>query len=272
MHRHSAMAYTAICFAVAGGTLVRPTAAQDSSVRAPIATRRDASMGAIGGTVVDTGRVPMPLVQIVMIDAPFSRTRTNSVGVYRMDSVSVGFHLLRFRRIGLMPTTIPVTVGPDGITEVDVALAAIPQKLAAVTIQDSLGEVLRLPKGVVERMRNGMGSYITAADIAKRHAIRTSQILQYVAGAEVSKEGQVNSTRGVISIKTPGCEYGLPIYIDEQRVSDPHIASDTLHANNLVDYVQPGDIALIEVYRGPAELPETLPQDKCGGIFIWTKR
>ena len=50
------------------------------------------------------------------------------------------------------------------VTGVDAVLETIPHTLATVTIQDSLGEVLRLPPGVADRMRNGMGSYITATD------------------------------------------------------------------------------------------------------------
>ena len=97
-------------------------------------------------------------------------------------------------------------------------------------------------------------------------------MLQYVAGAMLSKDGGVHNTRGVISLKTAGCKYALPVYIDGQRIADPHAGADTLHDSDLTDYVQPSDVAVIEVYRGPSEIPETLPQDKCGGLFIWTKR
>lgn len=271
MHQRSATSLRWACIAVTCVALARPVVSQDTSAKAQAALR-ETSFGAVDGTVIDTSGAGLPLVEIVMIDAPYTHVRTNSGGAYRLDSVESGFHLLRFRRVGLLPLTVPVTVRAGGVTGIDAVLGAVPHTLATVTIQDTLGEVLRLPPGVADRVRNGMGTYITAADIERRHPIRTSQMLQYVAGADLTKDGAVNNTRGVVSLKTPGCKYGLPIYVDGQRIADPHAGADTVHGSNLTDYVPPSDVAVIEVYRGPSELPATLPQDKCGGLFIWTKR
>lgn len=68
---------------------------------------------------------------------------------------------------------------------------------------------------------------------------------------------------------------GLCLAIICGALGRPIVAQDTAgraRAAASRDYVQPADVAVIEIYRGPAELPETLPQDKCGGLFIWTKR
>ncbi len=272
MHRRLAAVHISVCIAVICGALAQPAVAQSSPGRTQAVTRQQALFGAVDGTVVDTSGASLRLVEVVMIDAPYSRVRTNSGGGYRFDSVAVGFHLLRFRRIGIMPLTVPITVQPDEVTHVDAVLRTFPHTLATVMIQDTLGEVLRLPPGVADRIRNGNGTYITAADIERRHPIRTSQMLQYVAGAQLTKDGTVLNTRGVVSLKTQGCKYGLPVYIDGQKIADPKTGVDSLHGSNLVDYVRPADVAAIEVYRGPSELPETLPQDICGGLFIWTKR
>ena len=161
-------AHSAICFAAICAALAQPVAAQDSSVNARVASARERTFGAVDGTVVDTTGASLPLVEVVMLDAPYSRVRTNSGGAYRFDSLAAGFHLLRFRRIGLIPLTVPVTVRAADVTGVDAVLETIPHTLAPVTIQDTLGEVLRLPPGVADRMRNGMGTYITAADIERR--------------------------------------------------------------------------------------------------------
>ena len=270
MLRWRSAARLAICSTVIAAVSSRAAAQQSATVR--VASGDSSSVGAIDGTVVDTSGASLALVEVAMLDAPYLRVRTNAGGGYRFDRLTAGFHLLRFRRIGLMPLTVPVTVRAAEITGVDAVLQVMPHALANVVIQDSLGEVLRLPPGVADRMRNGTGTYITAADIQRRHPVRTSQMLRYVAGAEVTKDGGINNTRGIISLLTPGCKYGLPVYIDGQRIADPHTGADTLHDTPLTDYIQPSDIAVIEVYRGPSEIPESLPQDKCGGLFIWTKR
>lgn len=261
----------ALCMAVIGSAFARPAIAQDSSAGARGAAGLQRSFGVIAGTIVDTAGTRLPLVDVVILDARHLQTRTNTTGGYRIDSVDAGLHLVRFRRIGLVAMTVTVTVRRGEVTGVDVVMGTVPHTLATVTVQDTLGETSRLPPGVLSRIRSGMGTYITAADIERRHPIRTSQMLQLVVGADLTKDGAVNNTRGIISLKTPGCKYGMPVYIDGARIADPHMGADTLHGSPLADYVPPSAVAAIEVYRGAAELPGSLPQDKCGGLFIWTK-
>jgi hypothetical protein len=230
------------------------------------------AFGAIDGTVIDTSGASLPLVEVVILDAPSTRARTGSGGGYRIDSIAAGLHLVRFRRVGLMPVTASITVRAADVTDVDAVLGPIPQRLAEVTIQNALGEMIRLPEEVRARTHSGMGSYMTAADIERHHVTRTSEALQYLPGVELTKDGVINNTRGVISLLTDGCKYGLPVYIDGQKIDDPNADQEAPHGSALTDLVQPSTIALIEVYRGPSEVPATLPQDKCGGVFIWTKR
>jgi hypothetical protein len=258
--------------AVVSSALAAPAIAQDSSPAARPAPNVQSSFGVIAGTIVDTAGTRLPLVDVLILDARHLQARTNTSGGYRIDSVDAGLHLVRFRRIGLVPMTITVAVRGGEITGVDVVMGTAPHTLATMTVQDTLGEMSRLPPGVLSRIRSGMGTYITAADIERKHPMRTSQMLQFVAGAELTKDGAVNNTRGIISLKTPGCRWGIPVYIDGARVADPHLGADTLYGNPLADVVPPSAVAVIEVYRGAAELPGSLPQDKCGGLFIWTKQ
>ena len=261
----------AICIAALTGACARRATAQDSVGGSRARPVIAVSVGTIAGTIVDTAGTPLPHVEILFLDAPHSPVRTNAIGGYRIDSVAQGLHVLRFRRVGLVATVVSVPVRATEVTGVDVVMAAMPHTLAMITVQDTLGEVSRLPPDVIGRIRNGMGTYITAADIERRKPSRTSQMLQFVAGAEVTKDGAVNNTRGIISLKTDGCKYGMPVYIDGARIADPHIGADTLHGSPLVDYLPPSAVAAIELYRGGAELPGSLPQNTCGGLFIWTK-
>ena len=263
--------WVALFVAALSGALARTMMAQHSAVGAGVAPDLQSSLGVIRGTIVDTAGAPLPRVDVVMLDARHASVRTNSVGGYVIDSVVPGLHLVRFRRVGLVATTVPVPVRAAETTGVDVVMATMPHTLATITVQDTLGEISRLPADVLGRIRNGMGSYITAADIEQRHPSRTNQMLQFVAGAELTKDGAVNNRRGIISLKTDGCKYGMPVYIDGARIADPHIGADTLHGSPLVDFVPPSAVAAIEVYRGAAELPGSLPQNACGGLFLWTK-
>lgn len=154
--------------------------------------------------------------------------------------------------------------------------------LPTVTVQSAKGEIIRMPAGLAERMRNGMGHYITLDEIERRRPIRTSDLLRGIAGVQVSTGGIVFNTRGVTSLVGPqyrsdalgnrtisapaqtGCMSGMSAYTDGVPV-----ASDSTSGG--IDLVLPADIVAIEVYKSPIEMSMTLPQSPCGAIFIWTR-
>lgn len=266
VHRIRTRVRAVALLALAAGGPPRAMAAQRVTPESPV------QYGAIDGTVVDTTGASIPLVEVIALDEPHLRSRSGSGGGYRIDSVPAGVHVLRYRRVGLAPLTVTVNVRANDVTDVDAILAPLPKRLATVTVQDSAGNVLHLPADVAGRMRNNAGYFITAADIERLRPINVTALFRNVPGVELTKSGTVNNNRGIISIQTPGCRYGIPTYIDGQKLADPHDGADTLSGRELADYVQPSEVMAVEVYRGPSEVPPTLPQDKCGGVFIWTKR
>ena len=40
----------------------------------------------------------------------------------------------------------------------------------------------------------------------------------------------------------------------------------------LLDRVPAGDIEMIEIFRGPGELPPEFNEDNCGAIAIWARQ
>ncbi len=227
--------------------------------------------GVIDGAVVTPDGEGIARVEIVLLDNPKHAFYTLSAGGYRIDSVPAGTHLVRFRRMGVQPTTIPIQVNPNDITSADVVLQLIPHELAGVKVQSANGEMEVLPSGLADRMKNGNGVFVTADDIAREKPINTTEIFQHIPGAQLTKSGGVNNTRGIISIVSPGCMYGIPVYLDGQVMGDPHAMADTVRDTDLIDLINPKDIVAIEVYRGASEVPATLPQNPCGGVFIWTR-
>lgn len=265
-------------------------------IASPTAARaqRAAPFGAIDGTVVDTAGHGIGSVDVVVMGSS-ETVRTNHTGAYRIDSVAPGPHLLRFRRLGLQPQTISVVTNPDDVTGVDVIMGPLVHRLDVVEVQASNGEISRVPKVFADRMRTGMGIYITPAQIANHHAVKTSDLLRGIPGIEVvdvAYTATVRTGRGVVTINGSACS-DLPVYVNDSYASGggaPALgtqASTTegeraaasaaagltsgLHGVGNLDAVDPGDIVGIEVYRGPSEMPATLPPSPCGAIVIWTK-
>lgn len=259
--------------------------------RVQLSAQRDAergvassSWGALDGNIVDTSGTALIGVQIVPLDAPGMAVSSGAGGGFRIDSLPVGPHLIRFRRMGLAPITVPVTIQPHDVVTADVVLGPVATQLKSVVIQGQNGELARLPFGVADRVRNGLGQYITAADIERMHVLQTPDVFRRAAGLQVvgppGREAVFN-TRGASAIwdkvdakgnhaTGSNCLEGMRIYINGAG-ADEAPASATVRAPGNLNAVTPSEIALIEIYKDAAEIPVTLPQSPCGAVFIWTK-
>lgn len=271
----AALLATSVCLAAA------PVLAQQ---RQGGATGDASAWGAVDGDIVGTSGDALVGVEIVPLDAPRLAVHSGAGGGFRIDSLPAGPHLIRFRRVGLAPLTIPVTVPPHDIVSADVVLGPLATQLKSVVIQGKNGELAHLPFGVADRARNGLGHYITATDIEHMRLMDTPDIFRRVAGLQVvgppGREAVVN-TRGASAVwaqvdvkgnKVMGsnCSQGLRVFINGAG-ADEAPAGAPIHPSGNLNAVAPADIALIEIYKDAAEIPVTLPQSPCGAIFIWTK-
>ncbi len=226
--------------------------------------------GAIDGSVRDTSGAWLLGVEVVAIDNSLIRTRSGAGGAFRIDSLPAGPHLIRFRRIGIMPTTVSVVVEPNVTLSVDAVVEPFPITLSRVTVQAVSGELVHLPPGVADRMRTGIGTYLTAAQIESFHPRTTSDIFRHVTGVSVEDYGHtpvVRSGRGVQTINGNACTTGMTVVVDGAVMSNILTSA----AAGGFDSVSPRDIAAIEIYKDGAETPASLTDSECGVIYIWTR-
>lgn len=263
-------------------------------VPAAHAQQRTEPYAAIDGTVVDgTGR-GLASVDVVVMDSK-QLVRTKATGAYRIDSVAPGPHVLRFRRIGLQPVTVTVNAGSNDVTGVDVVMPSYVYQLATVEVQGDNGDVYHIPREFADRM-HGQGIYLTEADIANRHALSAVDIFRSIPGVQVISDGRslhLASSRGPVTILGSGC-LDMPVYINATygggavppqgaSAQDGALSSDrggavsvgkfglSLAGTTWADAVDPTQIIGIEIYRGPSEMPATLPQSPCGAVIVWTR-
>jgi hypothetical protein len=246
-----------------------------SSPASDSAAKAAAQRGRIGGTVVDAAGRGLADVEVLLLDGSHPAVHTESSGGFEMRDVRPGAHLVRFRRVGLRPITMKANVLPGDVAETDAVLDSALSTIAplpTVAIRGSRVDTTAFPPGVADRIRHGMGTYITYADIQRQHPVRTTELFRRIPGVGLSKTGIVSNERGIISLLTPGCKFGIPIYVDGNLMFDPASDPDTTGRNSVADLVSPNEIAAIEIYRGAAELPASLPRNPCGGVFIWTRK
>ena len=162
-----------------------------------------------------------------------------------------------------------------------------PQSLPPVTVNATPTSAAP-STGFDERRNSAHGTYFTATDIERVNPSRVSQLLRRVPALRVAPNGEVFSGRGKASLLSKACANGLPIYVDNVllgggSVDDPSALSDGFFgkgspqnptARTAIDLLNPGTIAGIEVYSGPATVPPNIAgaNSSCGAILIWTKQ
>lgn len=257
---------------VAGGTRA---AAQTNSEHTDRVAK--VSWGAIDGSVRNENGASLRGVEIVSVDNSKISTRSGAGGAFRIDSIPAGPHLIRFRRLGILPLTVSVVVDSNSITSVDAVTGPIPLTLSRVTVQAASGELVNLPAGVADRIRIGIGTYLTAAQIDKMHPLETKDIFRHVAGVSVEKLQNtyvVRSTRGVQTINGDACTAGMAVVLNGAILNNT-LNGDTptnfAGATGVLDAIAPHDIAAIEIYKDGAETPANLQDSECGIIYVWTK-
>ena len=262
-------------------TLALPRASVSAQENAAHGARVAEGYGAIDGSVRDTSGAWLLGVEVVAIDNSLIRTRSGAGGAFRIDSVPAGPHLIRFRRIGIMPTTVSVVVEPSATISVDAVVEPFPMTLSRVTVQAVSGELVHLPPGVADRMRTGIGTYLTAAQIENFHARTTADIFRHVTGVGVVNYAHtlvVRSARGVQTINGNACVTGMTVVVNGAIMSNTLTSATSDSAPSNVagaaggfDSVSPRDIAAIEIYKDGAETPASLSDSECGVIYIWTR-
>jgi TonB-dependent receptor-like protein len=121
--------------------------------------------------------------------------------------------------------------------------------------------------GFEKRRRNGMGLYLTAEGIARRTPISTSELFRNLPGVRVDmRSGSLEkwiAMRGARGACSPS------LYVDGAHMPT---LPEGLTANDIDIWVDPDEIAGIEVYVDFVPPQFQPPLSSCGSIVIWTKR
>ena len=199
---------------------------------------------------------------------------TDSAGNFAFDVVTPGSYRLRASRLGYRDAGGDVRLTGDSSVTLEVRMAVQTVALQPVTVV-ARSERRMSPemRGFYDRMRHGPGHFITRDHIEARHASRLTDVLRTLPNirAATSRTGMSRST---LSHGSNGGRCSLVFFVDGIRLNQP--APPGMRAMELVidDYVSPGDVEGIEVYRGQSETPAQFITGNvhCGTVVIWTRR
>ena len=226
----------------------------------PCALGAQRHTGAVSGVVKDSAGTLIRGVEIVAVRAG-TATRTDSAGYFVLAALPSGATDLSVRRIAYAPVVVSVDVPEADTTEIEIRLGGVAQSLAAVVVNDRADHV-RVLAEFESRRKNGVGHFITRADIEKRHPLRLSDMVRTIPGATMVP-----------------ADNGRPVlrFARSRNTCPPEYFIDGIRVTNgfNIDDVPPVDVEGVELYSGPAGLPPQFNQlygtTACGTVVIWTR-
>jgi hypothetical protein len=212
------------------------------------------------GRVVNKNGAPVVGARIgLMGHSAATLTKTN--GEFALDSLPSGTQALVVRQIGYRPTEVPVDLSSRTPARVTVRLGEFVPELSPVEVVSRRDDGLQ-KVGFLDRRRTSAGGYFLGPDqLERRTAMRFTDIVRTVPGIRVTEQnGQavITPTRSAQG----GC---VTVFVDGA-------AWQQLEAGDMDSFVQPNEVAAIEVYNGISVPPQfTTPGQSCTAIVVWTK-
>jgi len=220
------------------------------------------SVGAISGTVRDSGGTPVMSVEVRGGAKTAVWTRTDSAGAYHLGGLPAGKTQLVFRRLGFEPVTKDVVVSERAQT-VDVTMEMLPAEMAAL-ITEASTRVREMLRDFWQRREQGNGHFITRADIEDRQPMNLSDMMRSIPGMQLISHRVGTEATLRFARNAGGHDCPPQYYIDGVMARGFNI-----------DDMPPSDVEGIEIYPGVSTVP---PQFKsvtgtsaCGVVVIWSR-
>jgi hypothetical protein len=221
-----------------------------------------------GRVLTDSSELPIPDVRISLGAADVVTAQSDSSGRYRIGDLRPGRYTILVRRLGFAPVSSSITLAAGDSIEADFVMTPIAQELASVEVTTTV--LQRKLRDFEDRRRFGIGRFMTEEDIRKAPGHRMSEKLRELSGIRLlysrtsSNDVQVASSRGSQSIMLQSKGPCLSSVMVDGLVLAPPFS---------VNWLDPGEVAAIEWYAGPASMPAQFNSTRngCGLLVIWTK-
>ncbi len=216
----------------------------------------------ISGVVLSaTNRQPLAGA-IVRLLGTTTKSTTKADGTFLFDKLPEGNYRVQVEAEGLTSQIAPVLLGSRDRFSMEFVVGAPPGPvLPELEVVESVGKG-RSPRVDFERRRQeGLGRYISRADIVRRNPASLPDLLRMIPGIRIRCRTSTNACQVSLNRST-GCS---PAYwLDGIPATDPSV----------VYLTRPGDIEGVEVYSGSSQVPAELggAGSRCGVIMIWTRQ
>ena len=255
-------------------------------ISVPLHAQVDSGRAVIEGRVVDPDGAPIAGAEIVWQGDKRS-TLTSADGSFTLSVPIRAPTVVLARRPGYNPQALQVDLRggvwrgtivlmPGSLRLPDLEVAARYAKPAQYSATTKYDDFFR-------RQKLGLGTFISREQIEKMNAFHTLEILRGIPGIHVNVgiPGQPETA----DIRIPRCESQdhrlgkVTVWIDGQMLIEPtHPPGEkglfgvgSLDLAEQLQRISPEGIEMVEVFRGPSQIPGEFHWDGCAAIVIWTR-
>lgn len=243
----------------------RVVAATERGQRVDSGLRAETTMRVGGGRLegmVVTALGAQPLAGALVAIAGGAAVRANARGQWTLTDVPTGTRTLEVRAVGYYPLRQAVDV-IDGVAPIRVSLVTLKSVLDTVKVTAAALGTSNLMEFTARRRSSGAGRFLTAADIARRAPVVTSDIFRAIPGivVEMGPDGEPR-----VMMRGAFAERCAPSMFVNGRLLIG------LTIGDIETMTQPKDLIGIEVYASMNAPPQFAPAlDGCGSIVFWTR-
>lgn len=283
----------------AGWAGPRLTALLLATTAPSLAAQADTSRIMIAGTVVDPFGKPIEGAEVRVIGTSLS-VLTSAAGSFRIFAPRVRETLVQLRRPGYRAQLLKTEGDWSGKVLLQPGVFELPEiQVTARYAKPATYAGTAKYDDYFRRRRIGFGQFISREDIERRNPLRTIEILQAQPGIRTSIHPPGAAYGSVVAFarcneyppkinvyidgrklmpevapSTSGSTESPLAFLSRQNVSDAELMTRRRtygSVGEMLDRIPPGDIELIEIFRGPGELPGEFNDGNCGAISIWTR-
>lgn len=226
-----------------------------------VALTAAAQTGSIVGQVTDGTGAPVQGAEVVVLGT-YLQVASDERGNFRFASAPVGTSLVRARRLGFRPDTIPVRVAASGEAVVRFTLEMTGHALAPIVVRTDRVKYAGRLAGYYERLeRRRSGYFITRAQIDAEQPRTMSHLLMRVPGLTL-----VRGRAGITGLRMRGRTCVPLLWLDGTPMPSGDVDMDSF---------TPQSLEGIELYLGgttpPLRYSWIRDKSSCGTLLLWTR-